>query len=466
MLSHFRNLFYVFLLRDMTKSPERLGTDMTQGSILPQIVRFALPLLTGNIFQQLYNTMDCLIVGRFLGRDALAAVGSAGQLVFGVIGFFNGLATGAQVIISQSFGAKDRAALKAAVHTSVLASLFISVFLSFFGIFISNFMLRLIRVPAAVFELASSYLRIFFSGMVFLILYDIGSGILRALGDSKRPLYFLIFSSVINIVLDLVFVLVLKMGIRGAAFATVISEMLSVVPVFWVLCTVDGDYKVRLRDLRVSSPILAKILKIGLPGAVSSALIALSNTFMQKYVNVFGEACIAGFAVFSRFDNFIIMPMVSISFAITTFVSQNFGANEFARIRKGVKLSFVLNLCLIGAISFLAFLFARCFTMLFISDAESVRYGSLFIRFATPFYVLCATTMLYCQALHGLGESLAPTAIILGGFVVLRQTYLFMSTHLSGRFAFVALAYPIVWVFTALVMVLYYRRALERYTRR
>lgn len=295
--------------------------------------------------------------------------------------------------------------------------------------------------------------------------YNIGSGILRALGDSRHPLYFLVFSSIVNIILDLVFVLVLKLGIRGAAFATVISELVSIIPVFFVLLTAEEDVRIRLKDLRISVPFLAKVVKIGLPGAITSSLIAFSNTFMQRYVNSFGEACIAGFAVFSRFDNFMIMPMISISFSVTTFVSQNFGANELCRGRRGVRISLLLDICLIGAISSLSFAFARLFTMLFISDAESVRYGSLFIRFATPFYVLCATTMLYSQALHGLGESIIPTAITFGGFVILRQTYLFVSTHLSGRFTFIALAYPIVWIFTALAMVLCYRRTLERHRR-
>lgn len=248
---------------------------------------------------------DCFIVGRFLGQDSLAAVGSTSQLVLTAIGFFNGLATGAQVVISQSFGAKDKVALKRAIHTAVLFS-------------------------------------------------------------------------------------------------------------------AEDDYTLRLKDLKIDREILLEILKIGLPGAVSACLTAFSNTFMQKYVNFFDENCIAGWAIFARFDNLIIMPMMSISFAVTTFVSQNYGAGEFARIKKGVKISFYLNFLMIALLSVLMFAFAPFLSSLFANASESIRYSSLFIRFTSPFYIFCATTMLFSQALRGFGNSLAPTLITFGGFVVLR----------------------------------------------
>lgn len=443
-------------MKSLCKTPHVI--DMTRGRILSHIIIFAFPLFLGNIFQQLYNTADCFIVGRFLGRDSLAAVGSTSQLVLTAIGFFNGLATGAQVVISQSFGAKDKVALKRAIHTALLFSVLIGIFLTFLGIFVSPLVLHLISVPPAIFDLANSYLRIYFSGSSFLILYNMGAGILRALGDSKRPLYFLVFSSVVNIILDSVFVFFLKMGIQGVAFATVISEGISLVPVFWVLFSAEYDYTLRLKDLKIDHEILLKILKIGLPGAVSACLTAFSNTFMQKYVNFFGENCIAGWAIFARFDNLIIMPMMSISFAVTTFVSQNYGAGEFARIKKGVKISFYLNFLMIALLSVLMFAFAPFLSSLFANDSESIRYSSLFIRFTSPFYIFCATTMLFSQALRGFGNSLAPTLITFGGFVVLRQLFLFVSTSFSSSFAFVAIGYPIVWIVTTLVMAVYWLR--------
>ncbi len=430
---------------------------MTRGKILSHIIFFAFPLFLGNIFQQLYNTSDCFVVGRFLGRDSLAAVGSTSQLVLTAIGFFNGLSTGAQVLISQSFGAKDKSSLKKAIHTSVLFSVLIGIFLTFFGIFVSPLVLHLISVPPAIFDLANSYLRIYFSGISFLILYNMGSGILRALGDSKRPLYFLIFSSVVNIVLDFCFVFFLKMGIRGVAFATVISEAISLVPVFRVLLSADDDYKLRLKDLKIDREILLKILRIGLPGAVSACLTAFSNTFMQKYVNFFGENCIAGWAIFARFDNIMIMPMISISFAVTTFVSQNFGAKKIARIENGVKIAFSLNFVMIVLLSLLIFAFAPFLSSFFTDDSESIRYSALFIRFTSPFYIFCATTMFFSHVLRGFGNSIAPTLITFCGFVVLRQLFLFVTTRFSSSFAFVAVAYPVVWIATSFVMAFYWR---------
>lgn len=435
-------------------------TDMTLGgenTILPQIVSFALPLFVGNIFQQLYNTADCFVVGKFLGRDSLAAIGSTSQLVFMVIGFFSGFSTGAQVVISQSFGGKDFEKLKKSVHTAVLSSFLISIFLTSLGLFASPLMLRLIQVPENVFALANSYLKIYFSGIAFLVLYNIGSSILRALGDSKRPLYFLIFSSVVNIALDLVFVVIFHLGVKGVAFATVISEAVSIIPVFYVLFSSDEEWKLSFRDLKIDFPLFCEMLKIGLPGAVSSSITAFSNTFMQKYINVFGSACIAGWAVFARFDQLVIMPMISISFAATTFVGQNFGAKNFARIKSGIRVAFKLLVAVIIPLSAFVFLFADFLVSIFISDSESVRFGVLFVRFTAPFYILCATTMLFSQIMRGSGNVLVPTSITFLGFVVLRQIILFVSSKITSDFAPIALAYPIGWIATTIAMVIYFR---------
>ena len=295
--------------------------DMTKGSVLPQIVLFAIPLFIGNLFQQLYNTADCFVVGHFLGKNALAAIGSTSHIIMTVTSFFNGFSTGAQIVISQTFGSKNIRLLRKSIHTALASSAIISLFMTALGLFTSPLILRLIQVPEEVFELANSYLKIYFSGVVFLIFYNMCAGILRALGDSRRPLYFLIFSSVVNIILDLVFVIYFNLGIKDAALATVISEAISIIPVLYVLCFTDEVYKVSLKELKIDWPLFIKMLKIGLPGAISSSITSFSNTFMQKYINFFGASCIAGWAVFGRFDQFRIMLMTSISFAVTTFVS-------------------------------------------------------------------------------------------------------------------------------------------------
>ena len=437
-------------------------TDMTTGAILPHILRFALPLFIGNLFQQFYNTTDSFVVGRFLGRDSLAALGSTTQLVFTVIGFFNGFSTGAQVVISQCFGSKNIASLRKAVHTAIVSSFFISALMTALGLFFSPLMLRLISVPEEVFEQATSYISIYFAGIVFLIFYNMGSGILRALGDSKRPLYFLIFSCLVNIILDIVFVVFLKLGIKGAAWATVISEAISTIPVLCTLIFTKDIYKLSLKEFKIDFHLLSKMLKIGLPGAISSSITAFSNTFMQKYVNAFGSSCIAGWSVFARLDQLVTLPMRSISFSATTFTAQNYGAGQKERIKKGIRDSFILSMLLISFISILLFVFAREISSIFITEAESIKYGSLFIRYTAPFYVLCATSMLFSQILRGLGKSMASMLITFSTFVLLRQSILFIGSRLTSSFALVAIAYPIVWIAASAAMVLYFRKVIKK----
>lgn len=431
--------------------------DMTEGTIVSKLAAFALPLFAGNMFQQVYNTVDSFFVGNFLGRDALAAIGASSQFVFTMIGFFQGFSTGAQVVISQAFGAKNIPRLERAIHTAMLSSLVLSVFMTASGILISPLVLRLLSVPESVFGPAAAYLQIYFAGISFLILYNMASGILRALGDTRRPLYFLIFSSLVNIDLDALFVLGFKWGIKGAAWATVISQGISIIPVLFVLMKSGGVCRLRLRELRIDIPLLKEILRIGLPGAISSSITAFSNTFIQKYVNAFTASCSAGWAVFVRLDQLMQAVMMSISLSAMTFVSQNYGAGKFLRIQKGIRAALCLKLALVGFFSLLLFFFSKSLTAIFIDDAASVRYGSLFIRSTAPFYLLCATCMFYSQVLRGLGTTLIPTIITFSGFVVLRQTFLLVTTRLTDSFFVVSLAYPVVWIFTTIAIVCYYR---------
>ena len=441
----------------MEKNNNASLNDMTKGSVLPQILFFAIPLFIGNLFQQLYNTADCFVVGHFLGKNALAAIGSTSHLIMTVISFFNGFSTGAQIVISQTFGSKNIRLLRKSIHTALASSAIISIMMTALGLFTSPLMLRLIQVPEEVFELADSYLKIYFSGLVFLFFYNMCAGILRALGDSRRPLYFLIFSSLVNIILDLIFVIFFDFGIKGAAWATVISEAISIIPVLYVLCFTNDIYRLSLKELKIDWPLFTKMLKIGLPGAVSSSISSFSNTFMQKYVNVFGASCIAGWAVFGRFDQFRIMLMTSISFAATTFVAQNYGAGNSMRIKTGIKISVLVSIIIVGFLAVIDLSFADFLSSLFISDIESIHYGSLFIRYTALFYIPCSFCMLFSQILRGFGESLAPTIITFSGFVILRQTILFVGTKITSSFWLVATAYPVVWVFTAAVMLLYFR---------
>ena len=439
-------------------------TDMTQGAVLPLIMWFALPLFIGNIFQQLYTTADCFVVGRFLGKESLAAIGSTSQLVLTVVNFFNGFSTGAQVLISQCFGSKNILNLRKSVHTALVSSFLISIFMTGVGLFTSPMILHLIGVPDEVFAEADAYLKIYFSGIVFLIFYNMGSGILRALGDSTRPLCFLIFSSLVNIILDLFFVVKLELGVEGVAWATVISEAVSTIPVLCSLIFTRQVYKLSIKELKIDPSLFSKMMKIGLPGAISSSITAFANTFMQKYVYIFGASCMAGWSVFSRFDQLVHLPMRSISFAATTFIAQNYGAGQKDRINKGIKVSFIVSVLMIFVLSVLLFIFSKPLTRLFISDIESVEYGNLFMKRAAPFYIFCVTCMLHSQILRGLGDSIIPTVLSFSGFVVLRQTILFIGTKISSSFWIVSTAYPVIWIFTAVAMSIYFKIFMKKNT--
>ena len=276
-----------------------MTTDMTQGKIVPLLLKFSAPLLLGNLFQQFYNTFDTFIVGRVIGSQALAAIGSTSHFVNTVINFFNGLAIGAQVVISQFFGAKNFPSLKKAINTTIYASFIFSILATVIQIILSPFVLRLISTPPDVLVQANQYLKIYFLGTAALTLYNMGSGILRALGDSTRALIFLVISSVSNIILDILFVVLLGKGIAGAAYATVLSELLSAILVIISLQRLEVKMRLELKHPQIDFLILKKIMKLGLPGAISSSITSFSNTFMQKYINYFGTSCMAGWAIFS-----------------------------------------------------------------------------------------------------------------------------------------------------------------------
>ncbi len=418
---------------------------MTQGKIVPLLLKFSAPLLLGNLFQQFYNTFDTFIVGRVIGSQALAAIGSTSHFVNTVINFFNGLAIGAQVVISQFFGAKNFPSLKKAINTTIYASFIFSILATVIQIILSPFVLRLISTPPQVLVQANEYLKIYFLGTAALILYNMGSGILRALGDATRALIFLIISSLSNVLLDVVFVLLLGKGIQGAAYATVISEVLSSLLVIISLQKLDIKMRLEIKHPQIDLVILKKILRLGLPGAVSSAITAFSNTFMQKYINFFGTSCMAGWAIFSKFDQIALLPMHSLSSGATTFVAQNYGAGKKERIREGVKESCILVFFVMAAFSLGIILPAKFFTGLFSNDEDVVHYAVRFIYLTAPFYVLCAFSMLCSHVMRGFGIVFRPTLITFAGFVLFRQIMLLLISQSSNSFTLIALVYPAAW---------------------
>lgn len=430
---------------------------MTEGTIWKQILWFAFPLMVGNVFQQFYNTVDSIVVGNFVGKEALAAVGSVGPIINSLIGFFMGLSTGAGVVISQAYGAKNHERVERAVHTTLVMTFLLCILFTFIGVAMTPAMLRLMSTPKDVMAQAAAYLRIYFAGVSGLMVYNMGSGILRAVGDSTRPLYFLIFSACVNTVLDVVFVAVFGMGIEGAALATVIAQVLSSLLILLVLARSEGPYRVRLSKLHLHLDMLKAIIRVGFPAAIQMMITSISNVFVQSYINAFGSSVMAGWSAYSKIDQFILLPMQSIALSATTFVGQNYGAGQFSRIRKGTGSAMRMAMLTTGILMIPVLCFASMLVQMFNRDPEVVRYGSMLLRMISPFYLLCCINQIYAGSLRGLGNSKAPMVIMLGSFVLFRQIYLFVISRLMDTIRAVAFGYPMGWMVCSLSLFFYFR---------
>lgn len=441
----------------MTSVLKRRDTDMTVGSISRLLIYFALPLLIGNIFQQLYNTVDSIVVGNYVNKQALAAVGCTGPIINALIGLFAGLASGAGVVISQFYGAKDREKLHSAVQTTVTLTLLMCVVLTVLGVLLTPYMLRLMDTPEDVFVEAVEYLRIYFFGVSGLLLYNIGSGILRAVGDSTHPLYFLIFSALTNTVLDVLFVKFFNMGIAGAAIATIIAQGISALLVISMLIRSTADYRIDLRGLHLSGSMLKKICAIGIPSALQMGITAFSNIFVQSYINHFESSCMAGWAAYNKIDAFALLPLMSLSMSITTFMGQNLGAGQLERAKKGPVVCLGISLVIMVLILTPLMLFAPQLVSLFNQEEEVLRFGTLFIRMISPFYLLCSVNQVFSGALRGAGDTKTTMFIMLGSFVVFRQIYLFLVYRMGGGIVPIALGYPAGWILCSAILLLYYR---------
>ena len=417
----------------------------------------------GLLFQQLYNTVDTIVVGQFVSTQALAAVGSTSSIINMLVGLSAGLSTGASVIISQCYGAHDHRSLHDAVHTTITATFVMSVLCTFLGILIVEPMLAMMSTPPDVMGEARTYLTIYFAGISGLFVYNMGSGILRAVGDSKRPLYFLLFSAVINTAFDLLFVIVFHMGVDGVAYATILAQFLSALLVLFVLTHDHTPYGIRWRDLRLSRGMLRRILAIGLPSGVQQAITSFSNVFVQSYINFFGSACMAGWSSYNKLDSYITVPLQAIALASTTFVGQNYGSNNLERTRKGVNQALGMSLVVTAALGVLVMIFSRPCLRLFTADAEVMEYGTRFIMIISPFYIMSCFNQIYAGALRGVGNANIPMIVMLGSFVVFRQVYLLVNRiAFDNSFLGVSLAYPMGWVVCSVLMVFFYRRSLRR----
>ena len=453
----------------MNAVPAKKSTarDMTSGPILRQLVLFALPLMLGNVFQMLYNTVDSIIVGQFVSKQALAAIGSTTMITNMMVFFFNGFSVGAGVVIGQYFGARDMDKLHRAIETTMAATFLLSALFSAAGVLAVEPLLRLMSTPDDVFADAAVYLRIYIGGISGLLIYNMGSGVLRAVGDSTRPLYFLILTSVLNIALDLIFVISLRTGIAGAAIATIISQAISAALILLLLTRTRDIYRLSWRELRLEWPILRRIFAVGLPAGVQSVITAFSNIFVQGYINVFGSDVMAGWASYNKLDQFIMLPMQSMAMSATTFVSQNIGAGEERRADRGTAASLGLTCGITGTVIALLIVFAPSAVGLFSPDGEVIRWGTLFIRTNCAFLLLNCVNHVLAGALRGRGDSRGPMIVMLSCFVALRQTYLFLITRfVANTPRVVGLGYPVGWTSCCAAMLLYFlirrRRRLRR----
>lgn len=432
---------------------------MTHGSIRRQLISFAIPMAIGLLFQQLYNTVDTIVVGQFVGKEALAAVGSTSSIINMLVGLSAGLSTGASVVISQCYGAHDHQNLHTAVHTTITATFLMSVLGTLAGVAIVDPMLHMMDTPADVFSQAHSYLSIYFCGLSGLFIYNMGSGILRAVGDSRRPLYFLCFSALINTVFDLLFVIVFHMGVEGVAYATILAQFLSALLVLFVLTRDHAPYGIRWRDLGIRAGMLKRILSIGLPSGVQQAITAFSNVFVQSYVNFFGSACMAGWSSYNKLDAFLLIPMQAIALASTTFVGQNYGAKQLERAKKGANQALGMSVIVTAALCVAMIVCARPLIRLFTTDEEVIAYGVHFITLISPFYVLCCFNQIYAGALRGIGDAKIPMFIMLFSFVLFRQFYLLICRWLGNNFNAITLAYPMGWIMCSTLITIFYRRS-------
>lgn len=435
--------------------------DMTSGGIVALLLNFAAPLLLGNIFQQLYNTVDTWVVGNYVGKNAFSAVGTLSPIINTIIGFFIGFSNGACVIISRHFGAGDKEKVQRSVHTFVAVTLILCVVFTILGIALTPLMLDLIKSPAEVRSEQYTYLSIYFAGVTGLLLYNMGSAILRAVGNSVYPFLFLVVSALLNTAMDLVFVIAFDMGTAGVAYATIAAQLVSAILVMAMLFKTDSSVRVRLKSLRIDRSILGGIFRIGLPAALQMSVTAFSNIFVQSYINFFGSDCMGGWTAYSKIDQLLFLPMNSLSLATQTFVGQNLGRKLTDRTRRGVRTSLFMSMLCTAVLIIPVVAFAPSLVRFFIDESEAgvIHYGTLFLRMISPFYVMCCLNQIYGGALRGAGEAKVSMVIMLGSFVLFRQIYLFVvSNYVSNTVVAISLGYPFGWLLCSILMLVFYKR--------
>ena len=429
---------------------------MTSGGIYSAIIRFAVPLLLGSLFQQMYNTVDSVVVGNYVGHTALAAVGSATPVINVIIMIFQGLAVGGGVVISQSFGARNIEKERKAVHTLTAVGLLAGLFLTVFGIFMSRRMLVWVHVPADVMDQARTYLTIFFAGVISLVMYNVGTGVLQATGDSRHPLYYLMITSVFNIVLDIILVRYMHLGVSGAAYATILSEFISMCLVMREMMVTEREFRLDPREVRIDLPVLKEVIRIGVPSALQGFVVSISNLVVMGYINGFGSAAVAGYTASGKVDAFLTMPIYNLGMTMATFCGQNLGAGRIDRVKAGVRAGLVLSCSIVVAVGAFEYLNAGTLIGLFTDDAEVIRAGSIILRIMAPFYIFLAVHHIYSGALRASGRSFVQMISSIAGMVVMRQVYLAVAVRYSHDISIIGWCFSLTWVLCFVITSGYY----------
>ena len=432
---------------------------MTEGPIGGRMIAFAVPLLIGNLFQQLYNTADALIVGRMLGNVALAAVSATGTLVFLLVSLFEGIAVGAGVLISRYFGAREQEKLRLAIHTNIAFSLAAGVILTVVGTTMTPTILRWMGTPEDVMALSVEYIRIYFAGSLGLVLYNCLRGTMQAVGDGRDPLIYLIVSSVINVILDVVFIGVFKTGVGGAAVATIISQFISVILCLAKLLRTKEDFRVSVRQIRFHWDMLRHILSYGLPSGLQNSVIGLANVVVQSNINAFGTMAVAGCGAYTKVEGFVFLPITSFTIALTTFVGQNLGAKEYERAKKGALFGVVFTPLVAELIGTAFYMTAPLLIGAFTEEPAAIAFGVDKARTCSLFFALLAVSHCLSAVLRGAGKAVIPMTAMLICWCVIRVTILKIAVPLFNTIAVVNWVYPITWSMTAVFLTVYYLKA-------
>lgn len=436
------------------------NTLMTQGPIGKKIIAFALPIFLGNLFQQLYNTADSLIVGNFLGSNALAAVSSSGNLIFLMVGFFNGIAMGAGVVIARYYGARELNSVRKAVHTTIAFGLAAGIFLTIAGTVLTSRILIWMGTPADVLPESTVYFRIYFLGSLSFVMYNIFVGILQSVGDSRHPLLYLVFSSVINILLDLLFVGVMGFGVGAAALATIISQLISALLCFYrLVCKSPEDYRVSVRFIRFDLPMLRQIISNGLPAGFQNSIIAFANVIVQSNINKFGKMAVAGCGAYSKIEGFGFLPITCFALALTTFISQNLGAKEYERAKKGAKFGILCSIVTAEIVGIFIYFTIPALISAFNRTPEVIANGTAQARTVTLFYFLLAFSHCIAAILRGAGKVSVPMLTMLCSWCILRVTYITVIVRFVPVINVIFWAYPLTWSVSSVFFLVYFLRA-------